>query len=137
MALLAEFPLLVVLVTLVLLGLLFRLDRRLSRGALSAGPRQPVRPDPPGLLQTPWELQAIHDQLGGHPGDRLRADLVKTVNRLIEAAGIADPAARLPFDATDHEIHTVVAELERRLELGPLQPTQPGGADGRLGSGTR
>ena len=137
MALLGSFPVLVVLVTIVLLILLFRLDQRLSRGSLNAGPREPVRPDPPGLLQTPWELQAIDDQLRSHPGDRHRSDLVKTVNRLIEASGITEPAARLPFDASDHEIHTVIAELERRLELGPIDLGRSGRPDGRLGSGTR
>ncbi|MEM9565676.1 MAG: hypothetical protein AAGA93_23845 [Actinomycetota bacterium] len=120
---------------LVLLALLLRLDRRLSRGSLSAGPREPLRAEPPGLLQTPWELQAIDDQLLGLPGDRHRSDLVKTINRLIDAGGITDPAARLPFDARDHEIETVVAELERRLELGPLPPTT--GGPGRLGSAPR
>ena len=86
---------------------------------------QPIRPVPPGLLPTPWELRAIDEQLRGRPGDRHRTDLVKTVNRLIGSAGIREPAARLPFDATDHEIELVMAELERRLELGPL-PRQPG-----------
>jgi hypothetical protein len=117
------FPLLVVLATIVLAILLFRLDRRLSRGALNAGPRDPVTAEPPGLLRTPWELRAIDDQLRSSPGTRNRADLVKTINRLITAAGMTEPAARLPFDATDHEIATVMAELERRLELGPLPPT--------------
>lgn len=125
------FPLLVILLFLALMALLYRLDRRLSRGSLSPGPREPVRAEPPGLLQTPWELQAIDDQLRGYPGDRHRTDLIKTVNRLIGAAGIAEPAAQLPFDATDHEIETVIAELERRLELGPLVP---GGDPRRLGS---
>lgn len=125
------FPLLVGIALVALVALLYRLDRRLSRGSISPGPREPVRPDPPGLLPTPWELQAIDEQLRGLPGDRHRTDLVKTVNRLIGSAGIRDPTARLPFDATDHEIQNVIAELERRLELGPLTPGQP---DPGLGS---
>jgi len=130
------FPVLVGIILVALLAMLYRLDRRLSRGSISPGPREPVRPDPPGLLPTPWELQAIDEQLGGFPGDRHRTDLVKTVNRLIGSAGIRDPAARLPFDATDHEIQNVIAELERRLELGPLTPDPhpPGQADPGLGS---
>ena len=143
-SLVGVFPALVVLVTLGLLGMLVRLDRRLSRGSLSPGPREPVRPEPPGLLPTPWELQAIDEQLRGRPGDRHRTDLVKTVNRLIGSAGIRDPAARLPFDATDHEIQNVVAELERRLELPPdrsgppeLGPSPSVPGDPGLGSGGR
>ncbi len=136
----AVFPLLVGIVLVGLLALLFRLDRRLSRGSLGPGPREPVRPDPPGLLATPWELQAIDEQLRGRPGDRHRSDLVKTVNRLISSAGIRDETARLPFDATDHEIQNVIAELERRLELEPFR-SDPDGPPGRphpgLGSSGR
>ena len=120
------FPVLVGLVLVALAALLYRLDRRLSRGSLSPGPREPVLPDPPGLLPTPWELEAIDDQLRGRPGDRHRTDLVKTVNRLIASSGLRDPATKLPFDATDHEIQRVMVELERRLELDPLPPGRPG-----------
>lgn len=127
------FPVLVGIFLVALLALLYRLDRRLSRGSISPGPREPVRPDPPGLLPTPWELQAIDEQLRGLPGDRHRSDLVKTVNRLVGSAGIRDPAARLPFDATDNEIQNVIAELERRLELGPLTPGQPDPGLGSVG----
>lgn len=119
------FPVLVGIMMIGLLALLYRLDRRLSRGSLSPGPREPVMPNPPGLLATPWELQAIDEQLRGRPGDRHRSDLVKTVNRLIGSAGVRDPIAQLPFDATDHEIQNVMAELERRLELQPLLPGHP------------
>lgn len=128
------FPVFVVLFVVGLLALLYRLDRRLSRGSLNPGPREPVRAEPPGLLQTPWELQAIDDQLRGYPGDRHRTDLIKTVNRLITASGIAGPEAQLPFDAADHEIELVVTELERRLELGPLMPSND---PRRLGSTNR
>ncbi len=93
-----------------------------------------MRPDPPGLLPTPWELQAIDEQLSGRPGDRHRSDLVKTVNHLIGSAGIREPTANLTLDATDAEIDTVVTELERRLELGPLLPGRP---DPGLGSSNR
>lgn len=116
----ATFPLLVLLAILVVLVLLFRLDRRLSRGSVNAGPREPVPAETPGLLETPWELQAIDNQLSSPPGARNRADLIKTVNRLVEAGGIENPAARLAPDAGDHQIALVVAELERRLELGPI-----------------
>lgn len=113
------FPLLVVAVTAVLLALLFRLDRRLSRGSLNAGPREPEPARPPGLLRTPWELRAIDDQLRSTPGARSRADLVKTLNRLI-ATATPGRAGLLPLDATDQDLATAVDELERLLELGPL-----------------
>ena len=116
------FPWLVVVTTIVLLILLVRLDRRLSRGALSAGPRSPGRAEPPGLQQTPWELKAIDDQLHSSPGHRAREDLTKTVNRLIQAAGVDDPTRLLPPTASDHEIASVISQLERQLELPPLMP---------------
>lgn len=145
------FPIVVALVTIVLLILLFRLDRRLSRGALDAGPRESVPAEPPGLARTPWELRAIDDQLRSPAGARTRADLVKTLNRLIKAADPGGGTAQLPFDATDHEIAAVIAHLERRLELGPLVPDRPappgppatavppalGPPGGRLGSSDR
>lgn len=128
------FPVLVVLAVLALLAMLYRLDRRLSRGSISPGPRDPVRADPPGLLATPWELQAIDEQLQGRPGDRHRADLIKTVNRLIGSAGVREQALQLPFDATDEEIQNVVAHLERRLELPSDAATGARGVDPGLGS---
>lgn len=146
------FPILVVLATIALLALLFRLDRRLSRGAINAGPRNPVPAEPPGLARTPWELRAIDDQLRSPTGGRTRTDLVKTLNRLIKAADPGGGTAQLPFDATDHEIVALIGHLERRLELGPLvpgpvasRPVASGLADlpgvgrdgGRLGSSDR
>lgn len=130
----SAFPVLVAVAMVVMLVLLVRLERRVSRGSLSPGPREPVEAKPPGLLATPWELRAIDEQLRGLPGDRHRSDLVKTVNRLITSSGIRDETIRLPFDATDAEIETVIAELERRLELGQLLP---GRSDQELGSSNR
>jgi hypothetical protein len=138
------FPLLVAVVSIALIVFLIRLDRRLSRGALSAGPRDPQRAEPPGLQRTPWELKAIDDQLLASPGHRARIDLTKTVNRLIRAAGIDDPARLLRPDASDHEIAAAISSLEQRLELPPLLPpgaesiaSVPGPGSGRLGSTDR
>jgi hypothetical protein len=141
-ALASFFPLLVVVATVALIVFLIRLDRRLSRGALSAGPRSPARAEPPGLQQTPWELKAIDDQLLASPGHQARSDLTKTVNRLIQAAGVDDPGRLLPPNASDHEIGDAISRLEQQLELPPLMPPGfpptdppvPGVGPDRLGS---
>ncbi|MEM7272537.1 MAG: hypothetical protein AAF547_05605 [Actinomycetota bacterium] len=114
------FPLLVVVAGLVLAVLAFRLDRRLSRGARSAGPREVVRPVPVGLQQTPWELQALHDQVQLPTGSAVRRELIHTVNKLTEAAGVTDPNYRLPPEASDAAIAGVILHLEQRLELPPV-----------------
>lgn len=117
------FPFVVVVAGLVLAFFVFRLNRRLGRGAQSAGPRDVIRPEQVGLQRTPWELQAIDDQLRLAPNSRARTDLVHTINRLTKAAGETDPAFLLPPNATDAHIAGVVDRLELRLELPPLTPT--------------
>ncbi len=119
------FPLLVFLTGLVLALLVFRLNRRLSRGAQNAGPRYVLRPEQAGLQRTPWELRAIDDQIRLTPNSRARTDLVNTINRLTKAAGEPDPAYLLAPNATDAHIAAVVDRLELRLELPPLTPTNP------------
>lgn len=121
-ALAAAFPLLVFLAALALAFFAFRLNRRISRGAQSAGPREVVRPEQVGLQRTPWELRAIDDQIRVPSNSRARTDLVHTINRLTKAAGVTDPAYLLPPNANDTMITAVIDHLERRLELPPLQP---------------
>ncbi|MGI9597293.1 MAG: hypothetical protein ACR2QK_14110 [Acidimicrobiales bacterium] len=133
-ALASAFPLLVFVASLALAFFALRLNRRLSRGAQSAGPREVVRPDQVGLQQTPWELKAIDDQIRVPANSRARGDLVQTINRLTRAAGVTDPAFLLPPNASDPMIANVILLLERRLELPPLLPLQP---DQRLGSADR
>lgn len=128
------FPWLVVLATAALGIFAFRLNRRLSRGAQSAGPRDVVRPDQVGLQRTPWELTAIDDQIRVPANTRARNDLVNTINRLTRAAGVTDPNFLLPPHASDTMIEAVIDHLERRLELGPLTPMAP---PQRLGSPNR
>lgn len=111
------FPLLVVVGTLAFIGLAFRLGRRISRGSRSAGPFEPLRPPPPGLQQTPWELSAIADQLGSANASRSRIDLINTVNRLTRAAGETDPRFTLHAAADNGQIAWVIDHLERRLDL--------------------
>lgn len=114
------FPLLVFLACAVLLVLVIRLDRRRSRGARSAGPRESQRPSPIGLQQTPWELKAIDDQLKSGIGTRSRGDLTNTLNRLSRAAGLDETTHLLPANANNEMIQWVVQALETKLELGPL-----------------
>ncbi len=128
------FPLLVFVASLALAFFIFRLNRRLSRGAQSAGPREVVRPDQVGLQRTPWELRAIDDQIRVPANSRARHDLVNTINRLTKAAGVSDPAYLLPPNAEDAMIAAVIDHLERRLELPPLTPVGP---PQRLGSADR
>lgn len=133
-ALAAAFPLLVFVASAALVIFVIRLDRRLSRGARSAGPREVVRPAPVGLQRTPWELKALNDQLRMSSNHRARSDLVQTINRLSRAAGLQEPRFFLTPDASDAMIAAVVDHLERLLELPPLPP-MPG--THRLGSTDR
>jgi hypothetical protein len=98
-----------------LLILVIRLNRRLSRGSRTAGPRVTPTPDPVGLTATPWELEAIHLQLKAPPDSPARRDLVATVNRLIAASRDRAQLAPLPLSATNTEIERVMAELESKL----------------------
>lgn len=98
--------------------LLVRLNRRVSRGSRSAGPRRVEPPNPAGLTATPWELEAIDLQLRS-PGDsHARRDLVATVNRLITASRDQTQLAPIPLDASNDDIGRVIDVLESRLELG-------------------
>ena len=137
----AAFPWLVFAACVGLLVVVIRLDRRLSRGARSAGPRDIQRPRPVGLQQTPWELKAIDDQLQSGTGTRPRIDLTNTLNRLTRAAGLDGPQHQLPPNATNDMIQWVVQELETKLELGPMLahfvPTPTGTGTGTFtGTGT-
>lgn len=121
-ALTALFPVLVFLATVALVVFAIRLDRRLSRGSQSAGPREVMQPEQVGLQRTPWELKALDDQVRSGANRQARHDLVQTINRLTTAAGITDPAYRLDTNANDHMIANVISLLEQRLELPPLEP---------------
>lgn len=123
MSLLATlFPWLVALAAILLIVLAIRLDRRVSRGSQSAGPREVPRPEPLGLQQTPWELQALDDQVKVPPRTSARRELIHTVNRLTEAAGVTDPRYVLAPDAGDDAVTAVILHLEQRMELPPLVP---------------
>lgn len=117
------FPVLVIAGALVVLGLALRLDRRLSRSAYSAGPIETEVAQPAGQARTPWELQAIDDQLTrATSGGSLavpRYDLTATVNRLITAAGL--PAhEELPITADLNQLAAAITRIEARLGLPPL-----------------
>jgi len=119
------FPFLVVGAVVVVLVLALRLDRRLSRGAYSAGPWETERPTPPGQERTPWELKAIDDQLilatGAGGAAVPRYDLTATVNRLITAAGLP-PREQLPLSANLQDLSAAIGLIEDRLGLPPLTP---------------
>lgn len=97
--------------------LLVRLNRRVSRGSRSAGPRTVEPPNPAGLTATPWELEAIDLQLRSPRDSVARRDLVATVNRLITAGRDRADLAPIPLDASNDEIERVVAVLEARLDV--------------------
>lgn len=128
--LISAFPFIAGAVAVLVLVLAVRLDRKMSRGAYSAGPRDPEQPAPPGQKKTPWELQAIEDQLQLMRTQNSRAvpryDLNATVNRLIVAARLDDPNYQLPITADEAEIGAAVTRIENRLGLGPLDGTEPG-----------
>lgn len=98
--------------------LLIRLNRRVSRGSRSAGPRRVDPPNPAGLAATPWELEAIDLQLRSSKDSVARRDLVATVNRLITASRDRTDLAPIPLDASNEDIERVVELLESRLDLG-------------------
>lgn len=118
------FPLLVIAVTILVLFLALRLDRRLSRGPYSAGPIELVQPEPAGQERSPWELRAIQDQLDAiaEPGTPVvrRYDLTATVNRLTNAAGMTDPRHQLPITANEMELAAAITNIEHQLGLPPL-----------------
>ncbi len=111
-------PFLVTVAVLVLAILMIQLNRRVSRGSRSAGPRALEPPRPEGLTATPWELEAIDLQLSAAPDTPARRDLVATVNRLIAASRDKTRLAPLPLNATNAQIEQVVGELESRLDIG-------------------
>ena len=100
-----------------LIGVAFRLNRRVSRGSRSAGPRETTKPDPVGLTATPWELEAIDLQLTAPVDSAARRDLVATVNRLIAASRDRADLAPLPLSASNQDIERVVAVLEAKLDV--------------------
>lgn len=123
-----RFPLVVAVIVVVIVVLTFRLDRRMSRGAYSAGPLDVVEARPPGQERTPWELRAIEDQLqlamSAGTSAVPRYDLAATVNRLISAAGLPDDV-QLPVTADLHELNLAITRIEQRLELPPLTESRP------------
>ena len=117
------FPVLAGLALLITAVLAFRLNRRMSRAAYSAGPLEIPRPKPAGQEPTPWELRAIDGQLrllnhGSTPVPRY--DLTATVNRLVVAAGFNDGRDQLPMTADHAQLAAAITRIEHRLELPPL-----------------
>ncbi|MCP3992992.1 MAG: hypothetical protein GY724_28275 [Actinomycetia bacterium] len=118
------FPLFVIIGILVVFLTAARLDRRMSRGAHSAGPAEVPRPTPAGQEQVPWELRSIEDQVqlvSTHTTSAVpRYDLTATVNRLMTASGLTDPRDQLPMTASEADLATAITKIEARLELAPL-----------------
>ncbi len=117
------FPLIAVVLIIGVVGLAFRLHRRLGQGAYSAGPPELDSPTPPGQERSPWELEAIQNQLHalaatGAPVVR-RYDLTATVNRLTVSAGLTDPQDQLPITASEAELAAAITRIEDQLGLPP------------------
>ncbi len=118
MSILADFlPLIVFCAFIGLTILLIRLNRRISRGSRSAGPRTVEPPSPVGLTATPWELEAIDLQLRSPADSIARRDLISTVNRLITAGRDRTDLVPISLDASNDDIARVVTVLESRLDL--------------------
>jgi hypothetical protein len=122
--LLTLFPLFVVLGMLGVFLAALRLDRRMSRGAHSAGPAEVPRPTPAGQEQVPWELRSIEDQVRLVSRSATTAvpryDLTATVNRLITASGLTDPWDQLPVTASEADLVAAISKIERQLGLAPI-----------------
>lgn len=111
-------PAIALLAAIGLMVLLARLNKRVSRGSRSAGPRTVEPPSPAGLTATPWELEAIDMQLRAPRDSVARRDLVATVNRLISASRDRTDLAPIPLDASNDDVERVIEVLESRLDLG-------------------
>ena len=118
------FPVIVVIGVVVVFIAALRLDRRMSRGAHSAGPAEVPRPTPVGQEQVPWELRSIEDQVRVMSRSATTAvpryDLTATVNRLMAASGLTDPRDQLPVTASEADLVIAVSKIERRLGLAPI-----------------
>jgi len=118
------YPFLIFVALIVMLAFVLRLNSRLGHGPGTAGALQSERPSPPGLHQTPWELNAINQMIQGHRGTP-RNDMVGTVNTFIDTAGLKGQINYLPANASNEVIATVIAQLEQHLELPAtlIEPT--------------
>jgi len=96
-----------------LIVLFIRLNRRVSRGTDSAGPRILEQPVPVGQKATSWELEAIDAQLTSHRTSTARQDLIATVNRLAAASG--EPG-RVSGNADNVEIDHLITRVENLIE---------------------
>ncbi len=118
------FPFLAIGIMIGIFVLFVRLDRRMSRGAHSAGAREPERPRPTGQERTPWELKAIEDQLmmTRHQAAPAvsRYDLTATVNRLVSAAGLDNPDDQLQLTANETRLAEAITRIEKRIGLPPI-----------------
>ncbi|MEM7342014.1 MAG: hypothetical protein AAF467_25455 [Actinomycetota bacterium] len=121
------FPYLVVLAFLVMVYAAYRLSKRVSRGARTAGPREIEQPDPPGQAPFPWELSVIDDHIryaGQSGGPSGRYDVSAMVNRLSSVAGVDDPRYRLTERATEAQVEAAISRIEQQLGLPPLVDDQ-------------
>lgn len=127
-ALLDLFPLIVAVGVATALALAVRLKGRTGRAPTSAGPLDVVRPNPPGLVPVPWELQAIQYQIDLLNDRRSMAvpryDLTATVNRLMTVSGLMDPRDHLPVTASAFELEAAVTKIEDQLGLAPMSEGQ-------------
>jgi hypothetical protein len=132
--LVTAFPFIAGAVAVVVLILAVRLDRVMSRGAHSAGRRERERPAPAGQTRTPWELQAIEDQLQLMRVQTSRAvpryDLNATVNRLIVAAKLDAHGDQLPITADEAQLAAAITRIEDRLGLEPLDDSTASWSEG-------
>jgi len=99
--------------------LIVRLNRRLGKSIVSAGPTDVQFPPPPGQEQVPWELHSIVNQLPTSPTGQVSDHMVYTINRLLDAAELHQHGY-LPLNATVSQLQVAVTLLENHLGLDPL-----------------
>ncbi len=99
--------------------LIIRLNRRLGKATISAGPTAVNFPPPPGQEQIPWELHSIVSQLPASPTGHVSDHMVYTMNRLLDAAELHHHG-HLPLNATVSQLQVAVTLLENHLGLTPL-----------------
>ncbi len=96
-----------------------RVNRRLGKSTISAGPTKVLFPPPPGQEQVPWELHSIVGQLPKSPTGQVGEQTVFTMNRLLDAAGLHQHG-ELPVNANVSQLQMAVTLLENHLGLSPL-----------------
>lgn len=108
-------PLLVIAACGILVFAVIRLARRLSPGALNAGPRTPPDARPLGQSDMADDLRTIERRLDTRPDS-----LIARIERSCRELGV--PTEDIADTPPEAHIDLLLQRLEHHLELGPIAP---------------